>query len=107
MQFRVFGNLALHEDRRRAGAQAHREPVDHGVERELLDVLRVLVAGGQGVEVRHEEVAVVLVLKLHPVLQGAVVVADVHAAGRPHPRQYPLIGVAAAHVLLVASSTTS
>jgi len=44
----------------------------------------VLVARGQRVPVSDEEKALELVLQLHPVAQGAVVVAQMQRAGGAH-----------------------
>jgi hypothetical protein len=49
------------------------------------DALRVVVLGGQRVPVGDEEEAGILVLQPDPVLQHAVVVAEMQAAGRAHP----------------------
>ena len=43
--------------------------------------------GGERVPVGDEEQARMLVLQLHPVLQHAVVVAEMQCAGRAHPGQ--------------------
>ena len=98
VQFGVFGYATLHEDRGGSGADPGGEPVDHHVERVLLDDARVLVVGGERVPVGDEEEGLVLVLQLHPVLQGAVVVANVHAARGPHSRYNPPIRVDTAQV---------
>ena len=50
-----------------AGIEARGQPVDHDLADVVLDLRRVLVAGGQRVPVGDEEKAVVLVLQLDPV----------------------------------------
>ena len=49
--------------------------------------MRFGVAGGEGVEIGDEEEAVVLVLELDPVEEGAHVVAEVELAGGAHAGQ--------------------
>jgi hypothetical protein len=39
------------------------------------------------VQIRDEEIAVVLVLELHPVVEGAHIVAEVQPAGGAHARE--------------------
>src|SRR6185369_1945522 len=76
--------MGLDEERCNAWVQPSRQPVhDH-----LLDELRQ-VGGGvvsrrERVPVRHEEIALVLVLEVDPVTKRAVVVAQMHLAGRAH-----------------------
>ena len=85
---RVFRDPGLYEERRDGGVEPGREPVDDHLPHHRVDVTRVLVAGRQGMQVGDEEVAVILVLQLRPVLEGAVVVAEVQAAGRAHSGQH-------------------
>ena len=59
--------------------EAGGEPVDHHVVDVALDDLALFVVRGQRVPVGDEEEALVLVLQAHPVLERAVVVAEVHA----------------------------
>ena len=47
--------------------------------------------GGERVPVGGEVQAFVLLLQLHPVLERAVVVADVHPAGRAHAREHAVV----------------
>jgi hypothetical protein len=65
----------------RAGGQ----PVDHHLPDAFLHDFRRLVVRRQRMPVGDEKVALVFLLQPDPVLQRAVVVADVHAAGRTHP----------------------
>ena len=53
----------------------------------VFELRGVLVAGRQRVPVGDEEVALVLVLQLDPVLERAVVVAEMQRAGRAHAGQ--------------------
>ena len=48
------------------------------------DAAGVGVVGGERVDVGDEEVAVVVLLQVHPVFEGAHVVAEVESAGGPH-----------------------
>ena len=61
------------------GIDAGGEPVDHHVEAVLLHVAGLVVVGGERVPVGDEEQARVLLLQAHPVLQHAVVMAEVQA----------------------------
>ena len=56
------------------------------------DLARVGVIRSEGVPVGDKEEAVVLVLELHPVVQGAQVIAQVQAARGPHPAQHAQLG---------------
>jgi hypothetical protein len=87
MQLGVFGQLRLDEERGLRRVDARREPVDHHVPHVALDDLGRVVVGRQGVPVGHEEIALELVLQPDPVLQHAVVVAEVQAAGGAHSRE--------------------
>ena len=66
------------------GVEPGGEPVDDHVVDGLLDDLALFVVRGQRVPVGDEVEAVVVVLQPHPVLQRAVVVAQVHRAGGAH-----------------------
>ena len=85
MQLGVLGHMRLHEQRRDARVQARGQVVDEHLPDVFLQLRGVLVAGGERVPVRDEEIALVLVLQLDPVAQRAVIVAEVQRAGRPHP----------------------
>ena len=84
MQLGVLGHVRLHEQRRNPGIEARGEPVDQHLANVLLQLRRVLVAGGERVPVGDEEVALVLVLQLDPVAQRAVKIAQMQRPGRPH-----------------------
>ena len=72
----------------RVGIEAGGEPVDEHLPHRRRDVLGRLVVRRQRVPVGREEQALVLLLQAHPVPEGAVVMADVHAARRAHARQH-------------------
>ena len=83
-QFGMLWQPALDEDRGFFGVQASGDPVDHHVVDRLLDHLAVFIVRGQCVPVGDEEEAVMVVLQLDPVLERAMVVAEVECAGRAH-----------------------
>jgi hypothetical protein len=89
VQLSVLRNARLYKERRDRGVETGGEPVDNDRPRIALDRGRILVARRQRVVVGDEEVAVVLVLKLRPVLERAVVVSEVQAAGRAHAGKDP------------------
>ena len=68
-----------------ARVQAGRQPVDEHLVDEFRELLGVFVARGQGVPVGDEEIALVLVLEIDPVLERAMVVAKMQLTRRPHP----------------------
>ena len=69
---------------RALGIEAGGEEVEGDVADVLAEGRGVGVVGGEGVEVGDEEVAVVLILELNPVVERAHVVAEVEAAGGAH-----------------------
>jgi hypothetical protein len=75
-------HLGLQEEHGLVGMQPCRDEVRHSVERRLLDPRRVGVVGGQRMPVGDEVVTAILILQLHPVADGAEVVAKVDAARR-------------------------
>ena len=80
----VGGDVGLLEDDAAAGVEAGGEEVERDLDVVLLDVAGVGVVGGEGVEVGDEEVAVVVLLEVDPVVEGSHVVAEVQAAGGAH-----------------------
>ena len=91
MQLRMLRHARLNEDRRLAGIDAHRQPVDCDVEHARCNRGRILVLRRQRVPVRDEEEAIVLVLQRDPVLQNAVVMTEVQLARRAHSGQDALV----------------
>ena len=84
MQLGVLGDVGLDEDGRALGVEPGGEEVEGDVADVLAESGGVGVVGGEGVEVGDEEEAVVLVLKLDPVVERAHVVAEVQAASGAH-----------------------
>ena len=84
VQFGVLGHLRLHEQRGDARVQSRRQPVDEHLVDEFGQLLGVFVARGQRMPVGDEEIALVLVLQLDPVLECAMVVAKMQLTRRPH-----------------------
>ena len=88
VQLGVLGHPRLDEQRRHGRIEPGGQPVDDHLPGVVLELAGVVVAGRERVVVRDEEVAVVLVLQLGPVLERAVVIAEVQGTGRPHPGQH-------------------
>ena len=63
----------------------------------FLELRGVLVAGGQRMPVGDEEVAFVLILQLDPILERAVIVAEMQLTGRAHAGQHASVLYRAAH----------
>ncbi len=80
----VGGDVRLLEDDAAAGVQACGEEVEGDLDVVGLNVTWVGVVGGESVKVGDEEVAVVVLLKVNPVVEGSHVVAEVQAAGGTH-----------------------
>src|SRR5690606_36274342 len=78
----------LDEQSRHPRIEAGGEPVDQDRLDVLLKRLGALVASGQRMPVGHEEIALVLVLKVHPVAQRPVVVAEMQCTSRTHAGQH-------------------
>ena len=70
-----------------SGIQAHAQPIRHHFRDEAADGPGGLVFRGQGVPVGHEVVALIIFLETHPVVQGPVIVPQVHLAGGAHAAQ--------------------
>jgi len=84
VQLAVLGDVGLDEDGGALGIEARGEEVQRDVADVLAEGRGIGVVRRQGVEVGDEEVAVVLVLKLNPVVERAHIVAEVQAAGWAH-----------------------
>ena len=78
------GNFALDEEGAKSGIEAGGEKVQGYFADVLGEHAGVGVVGRQGVVVGDEEIALVLVLELDPVVEGAHVVAEVEATGGAH-----------------------
>ncbi len=87
MQLGMLGHARLDEHGRGSGIEPGGEPVDDDFPDVVFELARVFVAGRQRVDVRDEEVALVLVLQLRPVLERPVVVAEMQRARGAHPGQ--------------------
>src|SRR5262249_21332762 len=86
-ELRMLDDARLDEKRRSARVQADGEPVDEHVPDGVGNTLRRFVVGRQRVPVCGKVQALVFLLQTKPVLERAVVVADMHPAGRAHARQ--------------------
>jgi len=80
-------HLALHKDRASLRIEAGGEKVQSDLKRIRRDVRCIRVVGGQRVQISDEEVALVLVLQLDSVGQGAHVVAEVQLSCGAHAAQ--------------------
>jgi len=74
------GDLALHDERRALGVDAGRDPVARDLERVAPDLVGAIDARRQRVHVRDQEVAVVVRLQAHAVLERADPVPEVQSA---------------------------
>src|SRR5207302_5832596 len=83
----VLDHARLDEYRRPVGVDADRKPVDEHLPNAVFDALGRLVVRRQRVPVGGEVKAFVLLLQPKPVLQRAMIVADVHAPGGPYAGQ--------------------
>ena len=77
----VGRHLALHEDRRPLGVDAHRHQLRRRAQGALAEHLRVLLEGDR-VQVGDEEERLVLPLEVDPLPQRPEVVAEVERVGR-------------------------
>ena len=89
VQLAQLGDIALHKDGGLFGVDAGGEVLRQDAADALVQGVRV-GAGGQRVQVGDEETAVIVVLKLDKLAQGAVIVAQVQVAGGAYARQYYL-----------------
>jgi hypothetical protein len=83
-QLGMLGQSALQEDGAAVRIQPGCQPVGHHLIDVLAHDLAAFVVRGQRMPVGDEVEAVVVVLQPHPVLESAVVVAQVHGAGGAH-----------------------
>ena len=80
----MFENLTLKKQHALLGIKACSEPIQGDFFDVLFDFRGVSVIRCEGVPVGDEEVALVVLLELDPVGQGAHVVAEVELAGGAH-----------------------
>ena len=86
----MFGYLRLDEYLGSLGIDPRRQPIDDHLPGIALDILGMLVVGGQGMPVGDEEKALILVLQLQPVLQHPMIMTQMQTAGGTHTGQYAL-----------------
>ena len=79
-QFGVFGDIALDHERRLFGIEADGKPVEGYVEYGLTYEVDVVEMIAKGLVVGNEEIALILVLKIEPVLQRPDVVPQMERA---------------------------
>jgi tryptophan synthase beta subunit len=77
--------VRLDEQRRTLGIEPGGEKVDDEFDAALLYVGSIGVVGGECVPVSNEEEALLLLLELNPVLQGADIVPKMKFSGGTHP----------------------
>ena len=73
MQLSVLGHFGLDKKRRGPGIDAYGQPVDHHFSDVILEQGRITIVGCQSMPISNEEKALILMLKLNPVLQHSVV----------------------------------
>lgn len=76
MQLGMLRHSRLDEQRGGPRTDTSRQPVDNHLGHVLLQVTRILIMRSQRVPVGHEEVALVVVLQLDPVLQHAMIMPE-------------------------------
>ena len=84
MQLGVLRHTRLDKQRRLRRIHARRQPVDHHVPHMLLDGGRIVVMGGQRMPVGNEVETLVFMLQTHPILEHAMIVAEMQCASRAH-----------------------
>src|SRR6266849_3770784 len=97
MQFRMLRHLRLNEQRGDAGIEARRQPVDGHRPDVLLELRGILITRGERMPIGDEEKAFVLVLQFDPILESAVVVAQMQLARGPHAGQHASVLYRTAH----------
>ncbi len=102
VQLGVLRHPRLDEQGGELRIHAAGEPVDDHVPDVAGNDLPFLIGRRQRMPVGDEEIALVFVLQPQPVLQHAVVVAQVQTAGRPHTGQHAALpGIQRAQTLLL------
>src|SRR4029077_3512193 len=113
VELRVLLHPGLPEERGARGVEPDREPVEHHLERVLLERLGRRPVRRERVPVGDEEEAAVRVLETEPVLERPVVVAEVLPAGRPRAadddvrHRYPAARIPASARRNVATEPTT
>jgi hypothetical protein len=77
VEFGVLWDVGLDEDGGALGVEASGEEVEGDVADVMAEGRGISVVGGESVQVGDEEIAVIPVLKLDPVVERAHVVAEV------------------------------
>src|SRR5215472_12167822 len=91
MKFCMLRNVRLHEDGALLRIESGREKVQSDLKDVLFELAGICVIGRQRMVVSDEEIALILVLQLHPVIKRAHIVAEVqfprgtHAAKNAEP----------------------
>ena len=80
----MFRDTRLHEHRGFRGIDACGKPVDQQLVDELSDAAGIGIVCRECVPVRDKEIALELVLKAFPILQGAEIVAEMEQPARLH-----------------------
>src|SRR5882762_412111 len=80
----MLGDLGLDEQRCDAGVEADRQPIDGHRPHIVLELRGVLVSRRECVPIGDEEVALVLVLQFDPILERAMVVAEMQQSAGAH-----------------------
>ena len=97
------GDMALPKDDALLGIEAGAEEVESDFKRLGTDVAGVGVVGGERVNVRDEEVAAVVTLQAHPVVEGTHVVPQVQATGGAHAAEDAALWVWFRHAELMVA----
>src|SRR5262249_5023206 len=84
MQNCMLRNPRLHEYRGSLRIDASRKPIDQQLADELSDAAGIGIVRRECVPVRDKEIALELVLKAFPILQGAEIVAEMEQSARLH-----------------------
>src|SRR5919106_5333777 len=77
MQLGVFFDARLTEHDATLRVKTDAQPIDHDIERVLLDVVRRRIVGGQHMPIGRKKITSVLLLERDPVLERAVEMAQV------------------------------
>ena len=78
----MFLDFGLQEQHALIRVESDGQEISNQADRIIFQVLRIGVAGGQGMPVGDEEIAIILVLQAHPVIEGSEIVAEMDISGR-------------------------